>query len=188
MHLYLVENLKTHAVQIAYNGVDVTDQLSSIVPEISNAEDAQRFINHLYHTGAISVDDTAEDVFLPTYAVKITVGYNQDDLVCNSSLDIVERDLGIISESLAVIDKTIADEFIDTVTSNLYSTFTPTVFYPAHMNSCSLEVLDFNLKQCSSMLKPVKESNLFTVKVGYTLSGEAKRRLEYFVGGILVDN
>lgn len=63
MHLYLKENLKTNEVLIAYNGMDVTEHLSSIVPEVSDQHDAQSFVNYLYRFGVLSPSDTADDLF-----------------------------------------------------------------------------------------------------------------------------
>ena len=188
MHLYLKENLKTNEVLIAYNGMDVTEHLSSIVPEVSDQHDAQSFVNYLYRFGVLRPSDTADDLFLPTYSVKISVEYNHIDLVYSTPVDILEKELRIVSDVLSSVDSTIADEFITKVTSTNPSNVDTSVFFPENMSDCSLEILDVNLKRCAALFEPITETELFRVHVGYTLSGEAKRRLEHFVGGVLMDN
>lgn len=188
MHLYLKENLKTNEVLIAYNGMDVTEHLSSIVPEVSDQHDAQSFVNYLYRFGVLSPSDTADDLFLPTYSVKISVEYNHIDLVYSTPVDILEKELRLVGDVLSSVDSTIADEFITKVTSTNPVNVDTSVFFPENMSDCSLEILDVNLKRCAALFEPITETELFRVHVGYTLSGEAKRRLEHFVGGVLMDN
>lgn len=188
MHLYLKENLKTNEVLIAYNGMDVTEHLSSIVPEVSDQHDAQSFVNYLYRFGVLSPSDTADDLFLPTYSVKISVEYNHIDLAYSTPLDILEKELRIVGDVLSSVDSTIADAFIAKVTSTNPANVDTSVFFPENMSDCSLEILDVNLKRCAALFEPITETELFRVHVGYTLSGEAKRRLEHFVGGVLMDN